>query len=66
VQGGVGVLLRVHHPDDDVDQPQQAVHLLAVIGGGGIVVGQIDQHQPVEALLLGAPGPFTGLGGVTD
>ena len=52
VQRRVGVLLRVEHPDDDVHQPQQAVHLLAVTGGGGVVVGQVDQDKPVEALPL--------------
>ena len=48
VQGGVCVLLRVDHPDQHVDQLDQAVDLLAVCGLCGVVVGQIDQDQAVE------------------
>lgn len=66
VQCRVGVLLRVQHPDDDVHQPQQAVHLLAVTGGGGVVVGEVDQYQPVEALILDTTEVTTGPGGVAN
>lgn len=48
VEDGVGVLLRVDDPDDRVDERQDAVHVLAVLYGRRVVVGQVDQDQPVQ------------------
>lgn len=48
VEYGVGVLLRVDDPDDGVDQRQDAVHLFAVLHGGRVVVGQVDQDQSAQ------------------
>ncbi|CAM5579400.1 hypothetical protein SGRI78S_06805 [Streptomyces griseus subsp. griseus] len=51
VEGGVGVLLRVDDPDHRVDQRQHPVHLVAVLGGRRVVVGQVDQDEPLERLV---------------
>src|SRR5699024_2070857 len=51
VQHVVGVLLRVDDPDEQVDQRQQAVHLLGVGGLDRVVVGQVEQHQAGQLLL---------------
>ena len=48
VQTRIGILLGVGHPDEDVDQVEQAVGLQAVGLLVGVEVGQIQQHQPVE------------------
>ena len=53
VDGGVGVLLRVEHPHQDVGVVDQAVHLEVVLDLGGVVVGQVEQHEAVELLVLG-------------
>nr|MCF0102305.1 hypothetical protein [Streptomyces sp. MH191] len=58
VQDGVGVLLRIDHPDDGVDEGEDPVDLLAVFHGRRIVVGQVHQDQPAQ---LGvAVGPLDG------
>lgn len=59
VERRVGVLLRVDDPDHRVDQGQDPVHLVAVFGGGRVVVGQIDQDEPLERLVEGG-GPGVG------
>ncbi len=51
VQGGVGVLLRVHHPDHRVDERQHPVHLVAVSSRSRVVVGQVDQDEALERLV---------------
>ena len=45
VDGGVGVLLGVQHPDELVHHLHHAVHLLTVRRGGGVVVRQVQQDQ---------------------
>ena len=42
----VGVLLRVEHPDQQVDQLHQPVDLQPVRQPDGVVVGQVEQDQP--------------------
>ncbi len=56
VEGGVGVLLRIDDPDHRVHQGQDPVHLCAVLGGGRVVVGQVDQDEPLQRL-VGGGGP---------
>ena len=48
VQGLVGVLLRVDHPDEQVDELDQPVDLEPVVEHGRVVVGQVEQDEPVE------------------
>ena len=50
----VGVLLRVEHPHHHVGHRDQPVDLEVVVDLGGVVVGQVEQHQPVEPLVLAA------------
>ena len=45
VHGGVGVLLRIQHPDEDVHQAHHALHDLAVGGPGRVEVRQVQQDQ---------------------
>ena len=54
VDRGVGVLLRVEHPDQQVGQLDQAVHLEVVRHLGRVVVGQVEQHHPVEGVVAAA------------
>jgi hypothetical protein len=54
MEDGVGVLLRVDDPDDRVDERQDAVHVLAVLYGSGVVVGQVDEDESAQ---LGVPVP---------
>ncbi len=46
MQRGVGVLLRVHDPHEQVDQPHQPVHLGAVRRLDGVEVRQVEQDEP--------------------
>ncbi len=48
VHGRVGVLLRVEHPHQQVGHLHQPVDLDVVGDLGGVVVGQVEQDQPVE------------------
>ena len=48
VQGGVGVLLRVEHPDEQVDALHQPVRLEPVRDLHGVDVRQVEEHQPLE------------------
>ena len=48
MQRGVGVLLRVEHPDQQVDQLDQPVDLEPVLHPDRVEVGQVEQHQPVQ------------------
>ncbi len=48
VEGGVGVLLGVHDPDDGVDQAEDPVDLVAVGGDGRVVVGQVHEDEALE------------------
>ena len=50
VQRRVGVLLRVDHPDQHVDQLHQPIDLHPVLPLGGVVVRQVEQDQPVQRL----------------
>ncbi len=54
VQHGVRVLLRVHHPDHRVHQPEQPVHLLPVAHRGRVVVGQVQQDEPAQRRVVRA------------
>ena len=45
---GVGVLLRIDHPREDVDHLHEPIDLGTVSVGRRIVVGQIEQHQTLE------------------
>lgn len=53
VEGRVGVLLRVDHPDHRVDQGQHPVHLFTVAGRRRVVVGQVHQDETLECLVHG-------------
>ena len=48
VQHGVGVLLRVGDPDEDVDELEHPAGLLPVRALPGVEVGQVHEHQAVE------------------
>ena len=48
----VGVLLRVEHPHQQVGELDQPVDLEVVGDLGGVVVGEVEQHGAVEALVL--------------
>ena len=48
VQHCVGVLLWVEDPDEGVDEAHQPVHLGPVGQLGGVVVGQVEQHQAAQ------------------
>ena len=48
VHGGVGVLLRVEHPHQQIDHRDQQVHLQAVVELDGVVVGKVEQDEPGE------------------
>ncbi len=61
VEHGVGVLLRVHDPDDGVDERQDAVHLLAVLHGRRVVVGA-GRSGPARAAASRRPGAGAGGG----
>ena len=50
VHQGVGVLLRIEHPHHQVDPLDEVVDMGAVRRLGGIVVGQVDQHQVSQRL----------------
>ena len=50
VEAGVGVLLGVGHPDEDVDERQDALGLLPVLDDPRVEVGQVEQDQTVQAL----------------
>ncbi len=54
VEPGVGVLLRVGHPHEEVDELEDPLGLGAVPDLGGVEVGQVEQDQPVEGAELGA------------
>ena len=45
VDRGVGVLLRVEHPDQQVGELHEPVHLEVVGHLGGVVVGQVEQDH---------------------
>ncbi len=55
MDGGVGVLLRVEHPHQQVGEHDEPVDLEVVADLGGVVVGQVHQHDAVE-LAVGAAG----------
>ena len=48
MQRGIGVFLRVDHPDHRVDQLDQPIHLEPVGGLRRVVVRQVEQDQPVQ------------------
>ena len=52
VEREVRVLLRVDDPEHDIDEPDQAIGLGPVLGRRRIVVGEIEQDEPVERLLV--------------
>ena len=56
VDGGVGVLLRVEHPHQQVGQLDQPVDLEVVGDLGGVVVGQVEEDDALEGV-VGADGP---------
>ena len=49
VQRGVGVLLRVDHPHEQVDEAHEPVHLDPMGDLDRVEVGQVEQDQPVRA-----------------
>ena len=53
VYGGVSVFLGIQHPDELIDHGHYPIHLGAVGGDHGVVIGQVQQHQPPEAVLPG-------------
>ena len=50
MQRGVGVLLRVDDPHDEVGELEHPVDLEAVGGLDGVEVRQVEQHQAAEAV----------------
>ena len=52
VDRGVGVLLRVQHPHHQVGELDQPVDLEMVGHLGGVVVGQVEQDDALERLVL--------------
>src|SRR3546814_16098459 len=48
VDDRVGVLLRVEHPDEDVDDARHPGGALPVLGGGGVAVRRGHQDQPLD------------------
>ena len=61
MEAGVGVLLGVGHPDEDVDERQDALGLLPVLDDPRVEVGQVEQDQTVQAPRLTVRrGPVTG------
>ena len=54
VDRGVGVLLRVEHPHHQVGQPDQPVDLEVVGDLGGVVVGQVEEYDALEPVVLAA------------
>ena len=52
MEDGIGVLLRVEDPDEQVDHLHQPVHLSAMRLLGRVVVWQVQQHQAVERVVL--------------
>jgi len=51
VDRGVGVLLRIEDPDHQIGQPHQPVDLEVVGDLGGVVVGQVEEHDALELLV---------------
>jgi hypothetical protein len=49
VEQGVGILLRIGDPDEDVDEFQVTLRLDAVRVDPRVEVGQVQQHQTVQA-----------------
>ena len=49
---GVGVLLRVEHPDQHVGELDQPVDLEVVGDLGGVVVGEVEQHDAAQLDVL--------------
>ena len=49
VERGVGVLLRVDDPHEQVGERDDAVGLAAVRGLDGVEVGQVEEHEPGRA-----------------
>ena len=64
VHRGVGVLLRIEHPDEDVDESHHPLHDLAVGGTGGVEVRKIQQDQ--AGAVVGEPGYRPGVVPVAD
>ena len=52
VDRGVGVLLRVEHPDHQVGELDQPVDLEVVGDLGGVVVGQVEQDDALQRAVL--------------
>ena len=52
MQGGIGVLLRIDNPYEDVGQRYQPVHLQGMLSGHRVVVGHVEQDQPRHAPLV--------------
>ena len=50
MDGGVGVLLRVEDPHQQVGQLDQPVDLEVVGDLGGVVVGQVEEHDSCMAV----------------
>ena len=48
VERGVGVLLGIHDPHEHVDDPHEAVDLLAVGGVRRVVVGEVEEDEAVQ------------------
>ena len=57
MQGGIGVLLRVDDPHHEIDHRDETVNLQLVRYLGGIVIGKIEQDEPVERVPLGHLNP---------
>ena len=52
VQGGVGVLLRLDDPQDEIRERNDAIDFVAVVALDGVEVGEVEQHQASELARL--------------
>ena len=48
MQRGVGVLLRLDHPEDEVGEPDDTLRLEPVRRLDRVEVGEVEQHEPGE------------------
>ena len=52
VQREVRILLRIDHPEDDIDESDETVGFDPVLNSGRVVVGQVEEDEAVEATLV--------------
>jgi hypothetical protein len=62
VDGGVGVLLGVQDPHHQIGQPDESFDLEVVADLRRVVVGQVEEHEPLQVVASG-PGVEHGVAG---